>query len=157
MNSISALEAGASCVHTTINGVGERSGIASLAEVTMALKVLYEKNLGVKTEMLSSLSRKLSTFTGVTTGEFAPVVGANAFRHKGGTHVAAVLNDTACYEAFSPESVGNTRRLVLGNYSGKNMVRFLNNSLSLELDEIGVQKALNRLKQKKGDLMEFEL
>ena len=156
-NALAGLEAGASCVHTTINGVGERCGIVSLAELVMALKVLYGMEMPVRTEKLVQLSQMLSAFTGIATDEFKPVVGENAFRHKGGTHLAAVLKNSKTYEAFAPESVGNKRRLVLGEYSGKNVVKYLSEALGMELDEAGVQKAIRRLKEKNGDLFEFEL
>ncbi|VVC03083.1 (R)-citramalate synthase CimA [Candidatus Burarchaeum australiense] len=156
-NALAGLEAGASCVHTTINGVGERCGIVSLAEIVMALRVLYGTELPVHTEQLVRLSQMLSAFTGIATDEFKPVVGENAFRHKGGTHLAAVLKNSATYETFAPESVGNKRRLVLGEYSGKNVVKFLSDALGMELDEAGVQKAIRRLKEKNGDLFEFEV
>jgi 2-isopropylmalate synthase len=97
-----------------------------------------------------------SAFTGISTDEFKPIVGENAFRHKGGTHLAAMLNNTESYEAFSPESVGNKRRLVLGEYSGKNVVKYLSETLGMEMDDAGVQRAIKRLKEKKGDLFEFE-
>jgi len=156
-NALAGLEAGASCVHTTINGVGERCGIVSLAEITMALRVLHGVELNVRTENLTRLSQMLSAFTGIATDEFKPVVGENAFRHKGGTHLAAVLKNSGTYEAFAPESVGNRRRLVLGGYSGKNVVKFLSDTLGMKLDEKGVQRALKRLKEKNGDLFEFEM
>ena len=156
-NALAGLEAGASCVHTTVNGVGERCGIVSLAEIVMALRVLYDVKLNVKIEKLVQLSQMLWAFTGIPTDEFKPVVGENAFRHKGGTHLAAVLKNSQTYEAFAPETVGNKRRLVLGGYSGKNVVKFLSETLGMELDEAGVQKAIRRLKEKNGDLFEFEL
>ena len=155
-NALAGLEAGASCVHTTINGAGERCGIVSLAEAVMALKVLYGAEMDVRSEKLVQLSQMFSAFTGIATDEFKPVVGENAFRHKGGTHLAAMLNSTKSYEGFSPESVGNKRRMVLGEYSGKNVVKFLSETLGMEMDEAGVQRAMKRLKEKKGDLFEFE-
>ncbi|RLG19524.1 hypothetical protein DRN67_02495 [Candidatus Micrarchaeota archaeon] len=156
-NALAGLEAGATCVHTTINGVGERCGIVSLAELVMALRVLHGVELNVRTKHLTKLSQMLSAFTGIPTDEFKPVVGENAFRHKGGTHLAAVLRNGNSYEAFSPESVGNRRRLVLGEYSGKNVMEFLSESLGMGLHEQGVKKAIKRLKQKNGDLFEFEM
>lgn len=155
-NAMAGIEAGATCVHTTINGVGERCGIVSLAEAVMALRVLYGQKMDVRAEKLMQMSQMFSAFTGIATDEFKPIVGENAFRHKGGTHLAAMLNSTESYEAFSPESVGNKRRLVLGEYSGKNVVKYLSETLGMEMDEAGVQRAIKRLKEKKGDLFEFE-
>ena len=156
-NALAGLEAGASCVHATINGVGERCGIVSLAEIVMALRVLHGIELDVRTEQLTKLSQMLSAFAGIATDGFKPIVGENAFRHKGGTHLAAVLRNSNSYEVFSPESVGNKRRLVLGEYSGKNVVKFLSESLGMDLDDEGVRRAMKRLKEKSGDLFEFEM
>jgi len=156
-NSLAGLEAGATCVHATINGVGERCGITPLAELVMALKILYGAEPRVKTEMLCELSRMFSSFTGVMTNPSAPVVGENAFKHKGGTHLAAVLNNNTSYEAFSPESVGNRRALVLGEYSGKNVIRFLSEALGMDASEERIARAVNKLKRKGRDLFEFEI
>ncbi|VVB65718.1 (R)-citramalate synthase CimA [Candidatus Gugararchaeum adminiculabundum] len=156
-NAISGLQNGATCVHVTINGVGERSGIPSLAETVMALKLLYKVPLQIKTENLTPLSNMLTKFTGVRTDPFKPIVGENAFRHKGGTHLAAVLSKSETYEVFSPESVGNTRRLVLGEYSGKNVLKYLNEALGMNMTEDMLKKHLKKIKGKKGDLFEFEL
>ncbi len=156
-NSLAGIEAGATCVHASINGAGERCGITPLAEIVMALKVLECAELRVKTEMLCELSRMFSSFTGVITNPFSPVVGENAFKHKGGTHLAAVLQNNTSYEAFSPESVGNRRALVLGEYSGKNMMRFISEALGMDASEERLARAVKKLKTKGRDLFEFEM
>jgi 2-isopropylmalate synthase len=154
-NTIAGLASGADCAHVTINGVGERCGIASLAEVAMALQTLYGVETGINTENLVPLSKMLAECSGVPFDQFTPVVGENAFRHKGGTHLAALLANPESYEAFAPERVGNSRRMVLGEHSGKNVVGFLNDKLGIGLDEGGIEKTVARLKDKRRDLFEF--
>ena len=157
-NSLAGLEAGADCIHTSINGAGERAGIPKLAEVVMALQVLYGQRMEMKTEELPKLSKLFSSITKLPSDPFSPIVGENVFRHKGGTHLGAVLKtDGKAYEAFSPQALGIKRRVVVGEYSGKNVVRYLSDSLGLHLSDEQVAKALVRLKEKEGDMFEFEV
>lgn len=156
-NSLAGIEAGADCIHATVNGAGERAGIPKIAEVALALQVLYNQRKDIKIETLVHLSEKFSQLSGLPTDPFAPVVGQNVFRHKGGTHLAAVLRNGSSYEAYSPESVGRKRRLVVGGYSGKNILRYLSDSLGMKLTDAQVEKALVRLKEKERDLFDFSI
>lgn len=157
-NSLAGIEAGADCIHTSINGAGERAGIPKLAEVVMALQVLYGQRAEMKPAELPKLSKLFSQITHLPNDPFNPVVGENVFRHKGGTHLGAVLRtDGKAYEAFSPQALGIKRRVVVGEYSGKNVVKYLSESLGLGLNEEQVRKALVRLKEKEGDMFEFEV
>jgi 2-isopropylmalate synthase len=155
-NSMAALEGGATCVHCTIDGIGERTGIAALAEVVMSSR-LYEFDSGFDTTALTKLSERLREFTEVSLNSFQPVVGENAFSHKGGTHHASVLRNASAYESFSPEEVGNKRRIVLGHYSGKGVLNFLNEELGMRLSDERVQRQLQRLKEKGFDALQFEI
>jgi isopropylmalate/homocitrate/citramalate synthase len=156
-NALAAVEAGATCIHASINGAGERAGIPKLAEVAMALQVLYSQRQDLKISQLPKLSRLFSDFTHLHCDPFSPVVGENVFRHKGGTHLGAVLrSEGKAYEAFTPESVGRTRRFVVGEYSGRNVLRYLSSTLKLGLTEAQMAKAMARLKEKEGDIFEFE-
>jgi len=157
-NALAGVEAGATCIHACINGAGERAGVPKLAEVALALQVLYGQRSELKIETLPALSKMFSDFTGLHNDAFSPVVGENVFRHKGGTHLGAVLRSGGkAYEAFSPESVGRKRRLVIGEYSGKNVLHYLSNELHLGLSEQQIARAVARLKEKEGDIFEFEL
>ncbi|MFA6908249.1 MAG: 2-isopropylmalate synthase, partial [Candidatus Micrarchaeia archaeon] len=156
-NSLAGVEAGADCIHATINGAGERAGIPKIAEVAMALQVLYGQRKDISVEKLVALSETFSQMTNLPTDPFAPIVGQNVFRHKGGTHLAAVLREGKSYEAFSPESIGKKRRLVVGGYSGKNVLRYLSDSLGMGMTDAQVEKALARLKEKEKDLFDFSI
>ncbi|MDD5337182.1 MAG: 2-isopropylmalate synthase [Candidatus ainarchaeum sp.] len=156
-NSLAGIEAGADCIHASINGAGERAGIAKIAEVAMALQVLYGQRKDLKVAKLAKLSETFSSFTGLPTDPFAPIVGANVFRHKGGTHLAAVLREGKSYEAYSPESVGRTRRLVVGGYSGKNVLRYLSETLGMNMSDEQIERTLRRLKEKEKDLFDFSV
>ncbi|MEW6722960.1 MAG: hypothetical protein AB1324_06885 [Candidatus Micrarchaeota archaeon] len=154
-NSLAAYEAGASCIHTTINGCGERVGITRLAELVLALEILYGEKLPVKKEMLVALSEKFSEFSGIPTCPFTPVVGRNAFAHKSGVHTSALLKDKRTYELFEPSSVGNRRRYIFGEYTGKALLKHLSDSLHLGLDEQGIAREMKKIKGKGRDLFEF--
>jgi 2-isopropylmalate synthase len=156
-NSLAGIEAGADCIHATVNGAGERAGIPKIAEVAMALQVLYGQRKDINIETLAKLSETFSALSGLPTDPFAPVVGQNVFTHKGGTHLAAVLRNGSAYEAYSPESIGRKRRLVVGGYSGKNMVRYLSDSLGMKMTDAQVEKTLTRLKEKERDLFDFSI
>ncbi|MCL6088824.1 MAG: 2-isopropylmalate synthase, partial [Candidatus Marsarchaeota archaeon] len=96
-NCLAGIEAGADCIHASINGAGERAGIPKIAEVAMALQVLYSQRRDIKMDALVRLSEKFSSLSGLATDPFAPIVGENVFRHKGGTHLAAVLREGSTY------------------------------------------------------------
>ena len=122
-NSIAGLLAGANYVSTTVNGIGERAGNASLEELVMALKLLYGKDLGFKIKIIKELSELVSNATGLDVPYNKPVVGKNIFRHESGIHVDAVIEEPLTYEPYLPELVGQKRQLVLGKHSGCRAVK----------------------------------
>lgn len=131
-NALAAVGSGAEAIATTVGGIGERSGNVPLEQFVMAMKHLYKKDLGVRTEALTELTRFVFETAKLPMPVNQPWVGSNAFSHESGIHVAAVLNCPMTYECVDPEEVGNRRRLVLGKHSGTAIVRS-------RLDEKGVQ------------------
>lgn len=154
-NALAAYEAGASCIHATINGAGERAGIVRLAELVVALEVLYDEKLDVKKEMLTQLSETFSEYAGIPMNPLMPVVGKNAFKHKSGIHVSALLRNKESYEIIDPTSVGNRRSFVLGEYSGKAMMKHLSDKLGLGLNDEQIAREMLKIKRKSGDILEF--
>ncbi|MEW5748462.1 MAG: homocitrate synthase family protein [Candidatus Thermoplasmatota archaeon] len=130
-NSIAALAGGAEAIATTVGGIGERAGNVSLEQFVMALKHLYKRDIGVRTEGLTDLTRTVFEAARLPVPANQPWVGPNAFSHESGIHVAAVLSCPMTYECVDPEEVGNRRRLVLGKHSGTHIVKS-------RLDEKGV-------------------
>jgi isopropylmalate/homocitrate/citramalate synthase len=155
-NSIAAIEAGAEMPHLTINGLGERTGITNLSEFVITLKVGYNIELPVKYEMLMDLSNLVSEITNQPIPPRAPIVGENAFKHKGGTHVAAIVRNPAAYEILPPENVGQKRKIIFGKYSGKNAVRLLFSILGLGNNENKIRLTLNRMKEQ-GEYKDLEI
>ena len=155
-NSLAGIEAGASQIHVTVDGLGERVGITSIAEVVIALNALYGLRLNVKQEMLKELSDVVSNYTGVRTPVNMPIVGENAYKHKAGTHIAAMIRNSSAYELIPPKSVGNKRRIIFGELSGKNGAAYLLKVLGLNPsveDSINLAQGLKSLH--KGDLFEL--
>jgi len=123
-NSITAVEAGADQVQVTINGIGERAGNASLAEVVMALTSIYGFKANIKTEYLTETSKMVEKYSGIKMPPMLPVCGDNAFSHESGIHSQGVLAKSDTFEpgVMTPEMVGQKRRIVLGKHAGKHAV-----------------------------------
>ena len=122
-NALSALESGAEAVTTTVGGIGERAGNVPLEQLVMALKHLYKRDLGIKTEGFRALATLVYDSINSTIPTIQPWVGLNPFSHESGIHVAAVLNNPMTYESINPEQVGNRRRLIFGKHSGTALVK----------------------------------
>jgi len=123
-NTITAAEAGAFQLHTTVNGIGERVGNTPLEELLVALRVQF----GIDTydlPKLMGLSKTVEHHARLRLPKNKPVVGLNAFSHESGIHVAAVLEEPETYELFSPELVGNKRRIVIGKHTGKKALQYV--------------------------------
>jgi len=120
-NSLSAVEAGATLVQGTINGIGERTGNADLCAIIpnlalkMDLKASSKKNL----KELTKLSRFVDEILNRNPNPAAPFVGQSAFAHKGGLHVAALEKDPLSYQHIDPKQVGNDKRILISELSGR--------------------------------------
>ncbi len=122
-NTLASLRGGARQIETTINGIGERAGNASLEEIVMAIRTRqdampYQNN--IQTTKLLATSRLLATVTGFDVQPNKAIVGRNAFAHESGIHQDGVLKLAATYEIMTPESVGWAKNsIVLGKHSGR--------------------------------------
>lgn len=122
-NALSAVEAGATVVDVTVNGLGERCGIVPLAEICAALKRLYGVPNPWRMAELTALSRLVARYARVPVGRHRPIVGSCAFAHKAGLHSAAVLRDPGSYEVLDPSSVGGKRKIIIAELTGKTALR----------------------------------
>lgn len=146
-NSLAAIEAGVRQIQGTLNGIGERCGNANLVTIlpTLALKPAYAERFttGIPDENLADLSRLSHGFDELLNRapeQQAPYVGASAFATKAGIHASAVLKEPETYEHVPPESVGNTRRVMVSDQGGKS-----NFIAELKRRGIAVDKADPRL------------
>ena len=137
-NSLAAVDAGASQVQGTINGFGERCGNADLTSVIGNLAVKkqgYEvlKDEGV--EHLTELSRFVYELANMYGPNNQPFVGPSAFAHKGGMHVHAVNRASESYEHIRPEVVGNERRVLVSELSGRSNIVAMTTKYNIEHDQ----------------------
>jgi homocitrate synthase NifV len=133
-NTIAALSAGADCASVTVNGLGERAGNASLAEVVMAARLTLHQDCGVDSRQLGGLSELVARASGRPFGPDKPVVGGTVFRHESGIHCRGLLADRETYEPFAAEEVGHTpTALELGRHSGGGLLRHKLQELNLDL------------------------
>ena len=138
-NSLAAIDAGATQVECTINGVGERAGNASLEELVMAMAVRADKmpyENGIDTTQLYPASQLLSSIVSFGVQPNKAIVGRNAFAHEAGVHQHGVLSNPLCYEIMTPESVGVPKNsLVLGKHSGRHALISRYEALGFKLAE----------------------
>jgi D-citramalate synthase len=149
-SSFAALKAGATCAHTTVNGLGERAGNTAFEELVMALEILYGYNTGIRTEEIYSLSSLVSRLTDVPLPTNKAVVGEMAFTHESGIHAHGVIREPSTYESIKPERIGRKRRIVLGKHSGTASVDAALHEMNYHADENQVKEIVKRVK-KLGD------
>jgi isopropylmalate/homocitrate/citramalate synthase len=118
-NILAGLEAGASVASTTMIGIGERSGNALTEEVALALRILYDVDLGLELGKFYQTARLIQEITGITMPPHKAVVGENAFAQEAGAIVAGWIANPFTAEPYLPEVVGQTAKVLLGKWSGK--------------------------------------
>ena len=155
-NALAAVEAGATHVQGTINGVGERCGNCDLVttianlQLKMGLKVMEDERL----KRLTEVSNYVSEMMNLTPDTHRPYVGRSAFSHKGGLHVDGISKDPATYEHVPPEAVGNARRTPVGELSGKNSIRAKAEEMGLDAGD--VTGVLSAIKQREYEGYHYE-
>ena len=139
-NSLAAIDAGARHLQGTINGLGERCGNANLISIipTLLLKKEYSEKYDIsinanKLSELKNLSRLVDDILNKHPNNHQPYVGDNAFAHKGGLHVSAVMKDPTTYEHVNPELVGN-RKILVSNQAGRSNLLSRLKSIGMEID-----------------------
>lgn len=149
-NSIAALSANVDQVHGTINGIGERAGNAALEEIAVALKVLYNVDISVKTELLYETSQLVSRLIQMPVQSNKAIVGRNAFAHESGIHTHAILRNPLTYEAIDPELVGAARSIVSGKHAGSAGLNSSLEDMGLNPSEDEFREILKQVKER-GD------
>jgi 2-isopropylmalate synthase len=134
-NSLEAVRKGAELVQGTINGYGERCGNVDLISVVgnLQLKMGYQCISDEKLGNLTELSRFISDVANVPPFNQRPFTGDSAFAHKAGVHVSAVQKNPAAYEHLEPERVGNRRRVLVSDLSGKSNIEFKTREMDIRL------------------------
>lgn len=159
-NSLTAIQLGATQVHGTINGFGERCGNANLNSIIANLKLKLGVNCVTDAQIksLRALSMYVYELATKMPRDEAPYVGASAFAHKAGVHVHAVAKTAKAYEHIEPEEVGNRRRILVSDMSGGATVVWKAEAYGLNLSK-GDDRSkaiLKALKQKEADGYHYE-
>lgn len=159
-NSIRAVQAGATQVQGTINGIGERCGNANLCSIlpNLQIKLGYTCISAENMRHLTPVARFVSEIANIIHNEKAPYVGNDAFAHKGGMHIDAVHKNPVSYEHINPETVGNARHILMSEVAGRSTLLAKINALdpSLKKDSPQTQKVLDRLKELEHEGYQFE-
>lgn len=145
-NTLAGIEGGASEAHVTINGLGERTGNASLEEVAVSLKVLYGIETGINFSEIYNTSRLISSITGIPIPVNKPMVGENAFSHESGIHTHGIISSPETYEPIKPEFVGARRRIVAGKHAGIHGISAQLSEMGYMLNEEELRKVLKIVK-----------
>lgn len=159
-NSLVAVSEGVNLVQGTINGYGERCGNADLCVIIpnlkykMMLDCLTDKQLSSLTE----LSRFVSEITNMIPNDRQPYVGNSAFAHKAGVHVSAMARNTKTYEHINPELVGNRRRILISELSGRTNVlaKAKEFKIDFDKDKESTKKILDAVKKMEHQGYQFE-
>lgn len=134
---VAAVRMGANMVHGTVNGYGERCGNADLTTIipVLSLKMAYETIPAENLPFLLPASRYISDVANKVPVKTQPFVGKSAFAHKGGVHVSAVMKNPKAYEHMNPELVGNQRRVLTSDLSGKSNINYKAKELGVDLSD----------------------
>jgi 2-isopropylmalate synthase len=152
-NALVAVEAGARLVQGTMNGYGERCGNCNLVSVLPALELkLGEESIGrERLQRLTETAHFVDELCNVTPNPNQPYVGANAFAHKGGMHVAGINRDARTFEHIEPADVGADRRVLVSELSGKGTVQ-----ARADVDDATASRVVERVKELEHRGYQFE-
>ncbi|MGM9923576.1 MAG: 2-isopropylmalate synthase [Bacillus sp. (in: firmicutes)] len=163
-NSLAAIEAGATQVEGTFNGIGERAGNTALEEVIMALYTrndYYQATTDITLNEIKRTSDLISRLTGMVVPGNKAVIGNNAYVHESGIHQDGVLKEKSTYEIINPEVVGFTiNNMYLGKHSGRHAFKTRLEELGLQVSEDEMKKLFKIFKElsdKKKEMTDEDL
>ncbi|MFH2065954.1 MAG: citramalate synthase [Pseudomonadota bacterium] len=159
-NSITAVREGCRMVHGTINGYGERCGNADLITIIpiLCIKMDYPCISNDNLKKLRKLSRYVSETANMIPLNSRPFVGRSSFAHKGGIHVSAIMKNPRAYEHMDPDLVGNKRRVLVSDLSGKSNIEYKAKELGIDLmdETIDSRKIVSEIKKLEMEGYQFE-
>ncbi|MEJ2219783.1 MAG: citramalate synthase [Desulfobacterales bacterium] len=159
-NSITAVQNGIVMVHGTVNGYGERCGNADLTSIIPILSIKMNRECVSQENLkkITTLSRYVSETANLVPLNSRPFVGKSAFAHKGGIHVSAIMKAPRAYEHMDPTMVGNNRRVLVSDLSGKSNVEYKAKELGVELGKNGFdsRQIASEIKQMEQEGYQFD-
>ena len=150
-NTLACINAGATQVECTINGIGERAGNAALEEIVMNLHTRKDYYDGaycnIDTKQIYRASKLIQKITGVPAAPTKAIVGDNAFAHEAGIHQHGILANRSTYEIMTPQDVGIPHnKMVLGKHSGRHAFDDRLAELGYKLNKQDLDEAFARFK-----------
>ncbi len=148
-NAVTAVEAGASALSVTVNGLGERAGNAPLEEVAMALFEVGGYKSAINNRLMTDLCHLVARASGRVIHESKPIVGENVFRHESGIHCSGLLRDGSSYQLFEPETVGKKEsEYVIGYHSGSAAIGHVLKQQGIFIDKKGASELIPMVREK---------
>jgi len=141
-----SIKAGAGCAHVTLNGLGEKTGNADIAETAIAAQ-LYGIDVNINMHKLVKASQLVEKLTGIPVPPLKPVVGENVFKRESGVTAAQLISYPPAVEGYSPEVVGRERDVLLSKKSGKKSIEYKLNQLSVKANAGQIDEILDRVKK----------
>ena len=157
-NSITAVQHGIVQVQGTINGYGERCGNANLCSIIpglqtkMDIRVISDEQLN----RLTTVSHEIAEIVNMGMNPSQPYVGARAFTHKGGLHAAAVAKVERSYEHMDPDTVGNSRRVVVSELAGRSNVLAATKAMGIDVEPDTARAILEQVKSAEAAGFQYE-
>jgi isopropylmalate/homocitrate/citramalate synthase len=140
------VRAGATWIHGTINGMGERAGNANLGEVALSLRALYGIETNLRLDRVRAVSERVRELSGYELEPWKPLTGNTLYRRESGA-VASQFHDPPSIEPYSSELVATERSIVLGKKSGIDSIRIKAEELGLDVPEDRRADVLAAVKQ----------
>lgn len=148
-----ALKAGISCIHTTVNGLGERAGNVTLSSVIVVVKDHFGYDMSVDESKINKVSRIVESFSGIRIPPNKPIIGDHVFTQTSGVHADGDNKDNLYFNALLPERFNRRREYALGKLSGKaNIIKNLE-EMGIDLDPESMKKVTKRIIEL-GDMKE---
>ncbi|WP_347841503.1 alpha-isopropylmalate synthase regulatory domain-containing protein [uncultured Draconibacterium sp.] len=144
-NVFHAIKAGMRCVHTTVNGLGERAGNAPLSSVIATVKDHLKMKTNVKEGELNKVSKLVESFSGIRIPTNKPLIGEFVFTQCSGIHADGDTKNNLYFNELLPERFGRTRQYALGKTSGKANINKNLKALGIELDKASLKKVTDKI------------
>ena len=144
-NTLAAVEAGVTGVHTTVNGLGERAGNAPLTSVLAVLHDQLDLPTGIREDRMYAVSKLVETYSGIRIPNNKPIIGDNVFTQVAGVHADGDSKNRLYCNALAPERFGRVREYALGKTSGRANIRKNLEALGIDIDEASMEKVTERV------------
>jgi homocitrate synthase NifV len=146
-NTLAAWMAGADCLSTTVNGLGERAGTAAMEEVAMALELSAGKPCGLRTERFNILSQYVAEVSNRPICVSKPITGSLVLSHESGIHAGCLLKDRSTYQIIEAQRIGREEQeFIIGKHSGKETLRHYLTDAGIPFEEVHGEELLAQVK-----------